>query len=115
MIQATSEEAPGLLASVAHHLGAQHSPDLFHGQHELCKTVSASMAAQQRAAAKALAKGEETLNRVHEPLDNGDDEPQKREPGRFPQAGERLEQVAQDVDAARHEPQRVAGPRETVT
>jgi hypothetical protein len=73
------------------------------------------MAATQRAAAKALAKVEETLNRVHEPLDTGDDEPQKRDPGRFPQAGERLEQVAQDVDAARHEHQRGAGQRETVT
>jgi len=73
------------------------------------------MAAKPWAAAKALAKVEETLNRVHEPLDNGDDEPQKRNPGRFPQAGERLEQVAQDVDAARHEHQRGAGQRETVT
>jgi hypothetical protein len=115
VIQATSEEAPGRLAYVAHPLGAQHSPDLFHVQHELCKAVSAPMAAKPWAAAKALAKVEETLNRVHEPLDNGDDEPQKRNPGRFPQAGERLEQVAQDVDAARHEHQRGAGQRETVT
>src|SRR2546422_9435613 len=30
VIQATSDEAPGLLAYVAHHLGAHHSPDLFH-------------------------------------------------------------------------------------
>ena len=109
VIQSTSEEAPGLLAYVEPHLGAHHSPDLFHVQHELCKAVSAPMAAKQRAAAKALAKVEETLNRVQEHLDNGDDEPQKRDPGRFPQAGERLEQVAQDVDAARQEHQRVAG------
>ena len=72
------------------------------------------MAAKQRAAAKALAKVEETLHRVHEPLDNVDDEPQKRGPGRLSQAVERLEQVAQDVDAARQEHQRVAGRRETV-
>jgi hypothetical protein len=32
-IQSTSDEAPGRLASVEQHLGAQHAPDLFHGQH----------------------------------------------------------------------------------
>jgi hypothetical protein len=47
-------EAPGRLAYVEHHLGAHHSPDLFHVQHELSKAVSAPMAAKQRAAAKAL-------------------------------------------------------------
>jgi hypothetical protein len=34
VIQSTSDEAPGLLAYVEHHLGAHHSPDLFHVQHE---------------------------------------------------------------------------------
>jgi DNA-binding XRE family transcriptional regulator len=115
VIQSTSDEAPGLLAYGAHHLGAHHSPDLFHVQHELSKAVSAPMAAKQRAAAKALAKVEETLNRVQEPLDNADDEPQKHGPGRPPQAVASLEQVAQDVEAARHEHQRLAGQRETVT
>src|SRR6266567_6399632 len=66
VMQATSDEAPGLLAYVAHHLGAHHSPDLFHVQHELSKAVSAPMATKQRAAAKALAKAEETRKRVHE-------------------------------------------------
>jgi hypothetical protein len=44
VIQSTSDEAPGLLAYVAHHLGAHHSPDLFHVQHELAKAVSAAKA-----------------------------------------------------------------------
>jgi hypothetical protein len=43
-IQSTSDEAPGLLAYVAHHLGAHHSPDLFHVQHELVKAVSGPLA-----------------------------------------------------------------------
>jgi len=73
------------------------------------------MAAKQRAAAKALAKVEETLHRVHEHRDNADDEPNKRGPGRPPQAAARLQQVAQDVEAARHEHQRLAGQREQVT
>ena len=30
VIQSTSDEAPGRLAYVEHHLGVHHSPDLFH-------------------------------------------------------------------------------------
>src|SRR5262247_932036 len=52
--QATSDEALGLLAYVAHHLGAHHSPDLFHVQHELSKAIAVPMAAKQRAAAKVM-------------------------------------------------------------
>lgn len=114
-MQSTSDEAPGLLAYVEHHLGAHHSPDLFHVQHELSKAVAAPMAVKQRAAYKAVAKAEEALKRVHEHLDNADDEPKKRGAGRPPQAAARLEQVTQAVEAARHEYQRLTGQRETVT
>src|SRR5262249_30682438 len=115
VIQSTSDEAPGLLAYVEHHLGAHHSPDLFHVQHELSKAVSAPMAAKQRAAEKALKTAEETLQRVHEHLDTADGAPAKRGPGRPPKAAVSLEQVAQNIAAARHEHQRLAKQRETVT
>ena len=115
VIQSTSDEAPGLLAYVEHHLRAHHSPDLFHVQHELSKAVSAPMAAKQRAAAKALKNAEETLKRVHEHLDTAAGAPAKRGPGRPPRAAVSLEQVAQNVAAARHEHQRLAEQRETVT
>jgi hypothetical protein len=110
VIQSTSDEAPGLLAYVEHHLGAHHSPDLFHVQHELSRAVLAPMAAKQRAAARALKTTEETLQRVQELPDA----PAKRGPGRPPKAAS-LEQVTQHVVAARHEYQRLAGQRETVT
>lgn len=115
VIQSTSDEAPGLLAYVAHHLGAHHSPDLFHVQHELSKAVSAPIATKQRAAEKAVTKAEERLKRMHEPLDNTNGEPAKRGPGHPPKAAVSLEQIAQDVEAARHEHQRLAGQREQVT
>jgi len=115
VIQSTSDEAPGLLAYVEHHLGAHHSPDLFHVQHELSKAVSAPMAAKQRAAEQALKTAEETLKRVHEHLDTADGAPAKRGPGRPPKAAVSLEQVVQAVAAARHEHQRLAEQRETVT
>jgi hypothetical protein len=114
-IQSTSDEAPGLLAYVEHHLGAHHSPDLCHMQHELSKAVSAPMAVKQRAAAKAVAQAEETLKRVQESRDNTNGACAKRGPGRPPKAAAGLEQVAQDVATARHEHQRLAGQRETVT
>ena len=115
VIQSTSDEAPGLLAYVEHHLGAHHSPDLFHVQHELSKAVSAPMAAKQRAATKAATKADETLKRVQERLDNPDNTSAKRGPGRPPKATLCLEQVVQQVAAAHHEHQRLSEQRETVT
>lgn len=115
VIHSTSDEAPGLLAYVEHHLGAHHSPDLFHVQHERSKAVSAPLAAKQRAAAKAVTKAEETLKRVQESRDNTKDACDKRGRGRPPRAAVCLEHVAQDVETARQEHQRLAGQRETVT
>jgi hypothetical protein len=114
VMPSTSDEAPGLLAYVAHHLGAPHSPDLCHVQHALSKAVSAPMAATQRAAAQAVAKAAETCKRRHERLAKANGEPAKRAPGRPPQTATSLEQVEQNVEAARHAHQRLAGQRETV-
>ncbi|HEY5869942.1 MAG TPA: DUF6399 domain-containing protein [Candidatus Tectomicrobia bacterium] len=115
VIQSTSDEAPGLLAYVEHHLGAHHSPDLFHVQHELSKAVSVPLATKQRAAAKAVATAEETLKRVHEYLDMPTNEFAHRRPGRPPKGAANLEHVKQAVDAARHEYQRLSAQREQVT
>jgi hypothetical protein len=115
VIQATSDEAPGLLAYVEHHLGAHHSPDLFHVQQELSKAVAAPLAVKQRAAAQAVAQAEETLKRVHEYLANANGEPAQRGPGRPPKATPGLEQAAQAVASAHHEHQRLTGQRTQVT
>jgi hypothetical protein len=115
VIQSASDEAPGLLAYVEHHLGAHHSPDLFHVQHELSKAVSAPLAAKQRAAHKTVEEAEETLKRVHAHLANANGALAKRGPGRPPKATPSLEQAAQDVALAHHEHQRLTGQREQVT
>jgi hypothetical protein len=114
VIQSTSDEAPGLLAYVAQHLGAHHSPDLFHVQHELGKAVSAPMAAKQRAAAKTMMKAEETRTRMQAQLPTTSNEPVKRGPGRPPKVVASLEQAEGEVEAARHEHQRLMEQRETV-
>jgi len=112
VIQSTSDEAPGLLAYVEHHLGAHHSPDLFHVQHELSKAVSAPLAATERAAHKALETAQETLEQVQERLDNTNGEPEKWGPGRPPKVAVSLEQAEQAVETARQEHQRLFEQRE---
>ena len=114
VIQSTSDEAPGLLAYVEHHLGAHHSPDLFHVQHELVKAVSGALATKQRAAGKAATEAQATLAQMQERLQNPSDALEKRGPGRPPKATASLEQVAQQAEAASRESQRLSGQREQV-
>src|SRR5438105_2340010 len=114
VIQSTSDEAPGLLAYVEHHLGAHHSPDVFHVQHELVNAVSGALATKQRTAGKAATEAQETLGQMQERRQNPSDAPAKRGPGRPPKAAASLEEVAQQADAASRESQRLSGQREQV-
>src|SRR5262249_56576419 len=79
------------------------------------KAVSAPLAAKQRAAAKVVVQAEETRHRVQERVHTTPGEPYKRGPGRPPKATPCLEQVAQDVEAAHQEHQRLSAQREQVT
>jgi hypothetical protein len=54
----------GALACVTRSIGAIHSPDLFHGQQEISKATSASLASQEKAAKKSLDKAEENLRKL---------------------------------------------------
>jgi Family of unknown function (DUF6399) len=114
VMQSTSDEAPGLLAYVEHHLGAHHSPDLFHVQHELVKAVSGPLATKQRTAAKAAHEAQERLAQGSGHLQEVGDAPHKRGPGRPPQAAASLEQLAQDAHAARQALERISAQREQV-
>jgi Family of unknown function (DUF6399) len=113
-IQSTSDEAPGLLAYVEHHLGAPHSPDLFHVQQELVKAVCGPMATKQRAAAKAARTAQEQLEHVPGQLQGTGDAPHKRGPGRPPQAAGCLEQLEQAAQAARQKFEHIRAQREQV-
>jgi hypothetical protein len=114
VIQSTSDEAPGLLAYVAHHLEAHHSPDVFHVQHELSKAVCAPMATKERAAHQAATEAQEQLDQVQAHLQTAGDEPEKRGPGRPPKAPVSLEQAQQELEAASREHERLAQQREQV-
>jgi hypothetical protein len=86
-MQATSAEAPGLLASGAHHRGAHHSPDLVPVPHALSQAVSAPMAAKQRAAAKAITTAEETRKQGQAQPQSPNAPLERRGPGRSPNRG----------------------------
>src|SRR5215468_969596 len=113
--QSTSDEAPGLLAYVEHHLGAHHSSDLFHVQHELVKAACGPLATKQRAAAKAATEAQERLAHVQGQLQGAGDTPAKRRPGRPPKATASLEHLAQEAQAASQEFERLSAQREQVT
>jgi Family of unknown function (DUF6399) len=114
VMQSTSDEAPGLLAYVEHHLEAHHSPDLFHVQQELSRAVCAPLATQERAADKALTEAREQLDQLQVRLENTDDQPEKRGPGRPPKEPMRLEQAQEALEAARREHERLTQQRERV-
>ena len=115
VIQSTSDEAPGLLAYVDHHLEAHHSPDLFHVQHELSKAVCAPMATKVRAAHKTLSEAQETLEQVQanlhtasaEPLQGGL-EPPPKESGRFEHAQQALETARREHECLSPQREQVA-------
>ncbi len=114
VIQSTSDEAPGLLAYVEHHLEAHHSPDLFHVQHELSKAVSAPMATKERAAHKAATEAQAQLDQVQAHLQTAGKEPEKRGLGRPPKAPVSLDQAQQTLEVASREHERLARQREQI-
>ena len=113
-MQSTSDEAPGLLAYVEHHLGAHHSPDLVHVQHELSKAVCAPWAPKERAADTLLTEAREQLEQAQARLESVDEQPEKRGPGRPPKAPMSLEPAPLALDAASHAHDRLAQQREPV-
>ena len=115
VIQSTSDEAPGLLAYVEHHLGAHHSPDLFHVQQELVKAVCGPLATKQRVAAKEATEAHERLGQGSGQLPDAGDMPEQQSPERPPKTPARLEQRAQEAQATRQELERISAQREQVT
>jgi hypothetical protein len=70
IIQSTSDEGRGEGRGLIHHvrddLGVQHSPDVFHVQHELVKGTSLVLAHKTRQAGNAVAELAQKLNRHQE-------------------------------------------------
>jgi Family of unknown function (DUF6399) len=114
VIQSTSDEAPGLLAYVAHHLGAHHSPDLFHVQPELVKAASGPLATKQRTASKAATEAQARLDQVTGHRPEADDERKPQGPVGVPKDTVTPEQAQHDAQAASQEVERISAQREQV-
>src|SRR4051794_3064453 len=115
VVQATSDEAKGLLAHAREGLGAHHSPDSFHVQHDLSKATSLPLRAQLSHAQTDLDGARQQTQQWMARRDAFQQGP--RRPGRPPEferhiaEGRALEQArTARVDAAqrRQEPMRQA-------
>ena len=56
VVQVTSDQSKAIIAHTESHLGAHHSPDLFHVQQDTVRATSAALAAQTRAAQREQEK-----------------------------------------------------------
>lgn len=54
----------GALTSYTKDIGAQHSPDIFHGQHELTKATSAPLSSQERAFERAVSEADSEVKKA---------------------------------------------------
>ena len=61
--QVVSDLGTGITACTKE-LGAQHSPDMFHGQYELSKAISGALATQRRSFEKELKEAEERVQKM---------------------------------------------------
>lgn len=66
--QIASDEAKALIALAEDRLGAHHSPDLFHVQHETVQATSLAMAGQTRRAHEAVADSERHITEQRDQL-----------------------------------------------
>lgn len=66
--QVTSDQAQALIAHTEIHLGAHHSPDLFHVQYDTVRATSAALAGQTRRAAQGLEHAQQEAASLREQL-----------------------------------------------
>ena len=70
VIQSTSDEGLGICSHAKNGLGAHHSPDLFHVQHEIVKATSGPLASKKRQAEKTLTEATKTLKKQQKVLNH---------------------------------------------
>jgi hypothetical protein len=100
VVQSTSDEGKGILNHVKNELGAHHSPDLFHVQHEVVKATSAPLASKRKKAQMALEKASEAVNRrIDKQVAYENKGPQR---GRPPQFDKRIENALEKETEALH-------------
>ncbi len=112
--QVTSDAAKALIAHAEKHLGAHHSPDLFHVQHDTVKATGGALAAQTRGARRELEKRQEKTAELREKRQAT---PEARQPGSledvFVQHAEEAEDAArQQVQVCQARQERAQAARQ---
>jgi len=101
IIQSTGDEAKGILAHVRDGLGAHHSPDLFHGQHELHKATSLPLQARVSKASQQVEQAQEQKRRAEQEYQIFLSEPPRRGfPPDFPKRIANAKQVEAEARQA---------------
>jgi len=99
IVQSTSDEGRGILHHVKNDLGAHHSPDVFHVQHEIVKGTSAVLASGKKKAEAVLQQAVEQVECcIQEKKDFQNGAPK---PGRPPCFDKRIEDAIENREAAR--------------
>ena len=88
IVQSTSDEGRGLLHHVQEDLGAHHSPDVFHVQHEIFKATSGPLSSRVKQARGRLEAASEEVNREVDAKKAYDEGGVHR--GRPPQCGKKI-------------------------
>jgi len=101
IVQSTSDEGKGILRHVKSDLGAQHSPDVFHVQHEIVKGTSAVLASKKKKAEKLLEKVTEGVQNCI--LEKDDYLQTQHGRGRPPQFDKRIETLLQNQEDAKQD------------
>jgi hypothetical protein len=107
-----SDEARGLLAHAQHGLAAEHSPDLFHVQQEVSRSVGPALSAQTRAARGLVEQAEQLLTRAQAEQQAAAGKPRK--PGRPVDHGRRVAQAQDWLQGCQRYQERCAQRQERV-
>jgi hypothetical protein len=105
VIQGTSDEAKGILRHIEKELGAHHSPDVFHVQHELVKATSGALAAKVKNADTAVSEANAKLEQQEQKQLAYEQKKQTGQTprGRPPEFGKRIEAAREKVKEAKYE------------
>jgi hypothetical protein len=116
VIQSTSDEARGLVKHVKEGLGAHHSPDLFHVQHELSKATSVALSAQLRRCEKRVEDAcGQTAQQREDKAEYEERKAQGSVRGRPPDFAKRIEQAKEQEQVAGQEAKEARERKEAVS
>jgi Family of unknown function (DUF6399) len=106
----SSDQAKGILACAQHGLEAQHLPELFHGQRDLCRPLLGPLQRQEESARKQLEQAQGHLQACRDEAERARAGPPR--PGRPKDDDGRLARAAAQVEGSATQVQECVGRQE---